>query len=338
MEDAKVKFFNIESCGYHEWGNQNPSFGNMEEIISQLTKWGTDGRHIKNTKTYQPDPSKDIYNTYFCECKTSSNGSDIVLVLWNEVKNDNGAIYGISPTNQPGQNSILTSGFSANKAIPGFPSYFWIMPRKSIIASITFDHSVQGKANLERYLAGFMKHKSEYRVKDKDGKITNYTSDGQHDDSAPKHYQKLRITSVKSKDLEDNLLDNQQKIRKFIRKEKMDYTLKDSRDLMEKAFSRLTSNTPKLTQERISCIEIPFQPTPAQIRSIIKNYENLSDSDPIKDVGFELKGGKRLMLGGMFITEDIKFQIIRNSNTYLPSNTLLHEVLKNKITLTVNLP
>jgi hypothetical protein len=338
MEEAKVKFFNIESCGYHEWGKANSSFGSIDEIIDQLTSWGTDGRHIQNTKTYQPDYSKDIFNTYFCECIKSTNGSDVLLILWNEVKNDNGAIYGISPTNQPGQNSILTSGFSANKAIPGFPSYFWIIPSKSVVASITFDHSVQGKASLERYISGFMKHKSEYRVKNKNGTIVNYTHDGKEDKSAPKHYPRLKITSAKSKDVESDILDNQQKIRKFIRKEKIDYTIKDSRDLIEKALSRLISNTPKYTKERISSIEIPFEPSPGQIKSIIKHYGSLSDTDPIQDVGFELLGGKRLMLNGVFVTEELKLQISRPSNRYLPSSLLLSEILNRKGLLIASLP
>jgi len=77
-----------------------------------------------NTTTYQANTDYDIFNTYFCSWKKNPTNKDSVLILWNEVPNDNGKIYGMKPSEKPGTTTMLYTDFGSTEAIPGLPSYF----------------------------------------------------------------------------------------------------------------------------------------------------------------------------------------------------------------------
>ena len=82
------------------------------------------------------------------------------------------------PLAKPGKVDMLTTGFDTDKAIPGFPCYFWFIPQLNVFASITFDHSLMGKGHLDNYLNGYLANKSPYRVFDKNNKVIGFSVDG----------------------------------------------------------------------------------------------------------------------------------------------------------------
>ena len=191
MVEAKIKFFDIKKCGYFLRGQNQAEFSGISDILVQLNNWASDGREFVNTTCYEPDPDNDIRNTYFCDWHRNAINDDSVLILWNEVANDNGVIYGMQPTQLPGATEMLTTGFGNTPAIPGFPSYFWFVPNESVFATIRFNHSVQGKKNLDYYLNGFLENKAPYRILDEEETVVGFSPTGLPTEQSSKLYSKF---------------------------------------------------------------------------------------------------------------------------------------------------
>ena len=216
MLEAKIKFFDIKKCGFYLRGGSQSEFSGLNDALHKLRDWASDGREFVNTTTYEADPDNDVRNTYFCNWHRNDVNGDSVLILWNEVPNDNGVIYGMNPMDRPGNTAMLTTGFGDTPAIPGFPSYYWFVPERSVFATVRFHHSVQGKSNLDNYLNGFLANKSPYRVTNEEGTVIGYSENGQQSDNSARIHSKFYALGRKQEELEAELLTNLHKIRRII--------------------------------------------------------------------------------------------------------------------------
>jgi len=62
-EKAKIAFYQIDSCGYYAWREQEPAFGELEDILNQLQHWGA-GKQLAETKTYEVEEGATELPTY----------------------------------------------------------------------------------------------------------------------------------------------------------------------------------------------------------------------------------------------------------------------------------
>lgn len=323
MLEAKVKFFDIKKCGYYLRGNDSPVVSNLNDSLLKLALWARDGREFVNTSTYEADPDNDLRNTYFCDWHKNEINGDSLLILWNEVPNDNGVIYGMAPMEQPGNTAMLTTGFGDTPAIPGFPSYFWFVPEKNVFATIRFAHSVQGKSNLDHYLNGFLANKSPYRVLNDEAEVIGYSPDGRPNQNSARTHSKFYALGRKQEELEAELLTNINKIRKIVKKETLSYTVEDDRRSLERVFSGLLGNTPTFNQPRSILHELQFEPSEAQLRQIISNYAELNSASSIRNAGFVYNNGKRIMLSGVSVAFSAEIDARRDDNQIITPQNLL---------------
>ncbi|AEG02861.1 hypothetical protein [Methylomonas methanica] len=323
MLEAKIKFFDIKKCGFYLRGNNQTEFSGLSDTLQKLSLWGGDGREFVNTTTYEADPDNNLRNTYFCNWHRNDVNGDSILILWNEVPNDNGVIYGMNPMDRPGNTSMLTTGFGNTPAIPGFPSYFWFVPERNVFATIRFNHSVQGKKNLDHFLNGFLANKSPYRVVDKEGTVVGYSANGQLSERSGRVHSKFHALGRKQEELEAELLTNLHKIRRIIKRETLQYTVEDDRRTLERVFSGLLGNTPTFNQARTISHELQFEPTEQQLRQIINNYAELNSSSSIRNAGFIYNDGKRVMLNGANVAFVAEINTQREENQIVTPQSLL---------------
>lgn len=323
MLEAKIKFFDIKKCGFYLRGNDQTQFSGLNDILHKLNHWSRDGREFVNTTTYEADPDNDLRNTYFCNWHKNEINGDSILILWNEVPNDNGVIYGMNPMDRPGSTDMLTTGFGSTPAIPGFPSYFWFVPEKNVFATIRFNHSVQGKKNLDCFLNGFLANKSPYRVLDGDSAVIGYSENGQPTGKSSRIHSKFHSLGRKQEELEAELLTNLHKIRRIIKRETLQYTVEDDRRTLERVFSGLLGNTPTFNQARTITHELQFEPTEQQLRQIISNYAEANAASAIRNVGFIYNDGKRVMLNGTSVAFSAEISANREDNQILTPQSLL---------------
>ncbi|MDP5211046.1 hypothetical protein [Microbulbifer sp. 2205BS26-8] len=323
MLEAKVKFFDIKKCGFYLRGSDQTEFSGLHDTLQQLSLWAVDGREFINTTTYEADPDNDLRNTYFCNWHTNKVTKDSILILWNEVPNDNGVIYGMSPMERPGSTSMLTTGFGNIPVIPGFPSYFWFVPEKNVFATLKFNHSIQGKSNLDRFLNGFLANKSPYRVIDEEGTVIGYSKNGQPSNHSARIHAKFYALGRKQEELEAELLTNLHRIRRIVKRETLQYTVKDDRMALERFFSGLLSNTPTFTQVRAITHELQFEPTEQQLRQIISNYAEMNTASSIRNAGFVYNNGKRVMLNGTSVAFTAEINAQQKDNQIMTPQSLL---------------
>ncbi|NKN31913.1 hypothetical protein [Marichromatium bheemlicum] len=295
----------------------------MNDILHKLNLWSRDGREFVNTTTYEADPDNDLKNTYFCNWHKNELNGDSILILWNESSNDNGVIYGMNPTDRPGNTDMLTTGFGNTPAIPGFPSYFWFIPEKDVFASIRFSHSIQGKKNLDCFLNGFLANKSPFRVLDGDGTVIGYSANGQPTDQSSRIHSKFHALGRKQEELEAELFQNLNKITRIIKIETLQYTIEDDRKLLERVFSGLLTNNPTFNQARTITHELQFKPTEQQLRQIIRNYAEQNTASTIRNAGFIYNNGKRIMLKGASVAFSAEINTNREDNEIITPQSLL---------------
>lgn len=330
MLEAKIKFYDIKRCGFYLRGGGPPVFSGLNDTLQKLQGWSNDGREFVNTTTYEPDPDNDLRNTYFCNWHKNEVNGDSVLILWNEVPNDNGVIYGMNPMDAPGNTSMLTTGFGSTPAIPGFPSYFWFVPEQNVFATIRFNHSVHGKVNLDHYLNGFLANKSIYRVLDQDETVVGYSLNGQATENSSKIYSKFHALGRKQEELEAELITNLHKIRKIVKRETLTYTVEDDRRTLERVFSGLLGNTPIFNQTRNIAHELQFEPSELELRQIIRNFSELNSSSAIKNAGFVYNNGKRIMLSGTSVAFPAEIDAQREENQIITPQILLAAITSHR--------
>ncbi len=331
MLTAKVKFFDINKCGYYKYGSKKPDLSGITDTLLKLKVWASDGREFINTLTYKAAKDEDIRNTYFCGLASERQFGDHLLTLWAEVPNDNGVIYGMPPLAKPGTVDMLTTGFDVDKAIPGFPCYFWFLPQENAFASIKFEHSLMGKGNLDNYLNGFLANKSPYRVFDEDDTVVGFSPDGKENDDSAKLNPKFYAVGMKYDEIQAELITNINRITKILKREKITYLAPDDRKLIERVFSSLLKNTPASTQERTILHEMDFKPTEAELKGIIKSYNKLESSSPIRNVGFKYSDGKAVWLSGANVTFDIELNVRRKDNHIINPERLLSAIIKRRV-------
>lgn len=323
MTEATIKFFNIVRCGFYHRGDELTFFGGIDDTLAKLNAWAREGESISNTTCYQSDPENEVFDTFFVDWYRPEGDGDSVLILWNEIPNDDGVIYGMLPTQPPGGSSMLTTGFNDPAAIPGQPSYFWFIPSENIFATIRFAHSLQGKTNLERYLNGFLANKSPYRITDDNDSIIGYSPNALVSPDSARAYPAFHAIGHKTTQLETELLTNLHRIRKFIKRESLRYTLIDDRNVIERTFSRLLPNAPAQVQTRSITHEIQYQPTEAELRQILANFSNLDETSTILNAGFVYDDGKRVMLKGIYTSDTINLDVRRAENQLITPQILL---------------
>lgn len=327
MLEARIKFYDIKKCGYYLRAAQKPLFGGINDTLPKLDAWArSPGRTLVNTTTYEPDPDKDILNTYFCDWFRPNGGSDSVLVLWNEVQNDKGVIYGMSPDATPGERAMRATDFGDEPAIPGSPSYFWFIPDLGVFATVIFDHSMSGKRNLDFFIKGYMANKSPYRVFDPNdrNKVIGYSRNGSADSNSASTLSHFVATGRKQDELEQELLQNRHKIRRMIKRETLQYTSQDGRNWIERIFSGLTDNTPEFDNSvRTISHELQFEPTVPQIRQIVNSYSERGPQSSIKNIGFVYNDQTRVMLSGKSVTAKTELNVTRRANQIVRPQSLL---------------
>lgn len=177
-EKATVTFFRIRNCGYFKRKVRGaktsttasgtpvliPAFAqNSVEFFSSLYDWlKRPNRTILETLTV-PDLA-DGNSKILCLQMEKLGADEYVMILWVESIMTEGAQASIDPKAKVG---TVNAGKAAVKEghIPGHPAYFWVMPKKNLVAALKFQERSNSRGPFEVFMRGFLTHYSSYCVK-----------------------------------------------------------------------------------------------------------------------------------------------------------------------------
>ena len=290
MVAAILKFYNIKQCGLYDDAGKR-KLGSLSAVLEDLLAWAiTDKKPVKATNTFSESDDLSVATVYIANLCVSSN-DDYFLETWNEVPSIGGSVPGLVETSIAGS-PVIKDGAAIKGTIPGYPTYFWFMPDKDMVATITFQGRRNGMPGLtthfSNYIFGFSKYVVRENPKDAESTILGYSANGKNP-SAPLEAAFFCTPSRKLTDLEF-IRANRSRISKIVRKS----TVKETRQ-KDLAFWQWTLSDVGLTKTAITSkdlnvkYEIKVTPSEKGLERILSEYQEHVGND-WEDIGFQFKG------------------------------------------------
>ncbi len=318
---AKFMFYDITECGYYSFRKRAHELCTTKDAFSALYAWIRSRKSIYETATFEPEEDSDDYKVY---CYEIEKGNSVVLTTWNASPETDGQVAAINGLAHVGASDVKTSDFP-DGYIPGYETYFWIIPELGILVTIRFDRTNNGQHALCKYVNGFLSCLSPYviEVKNKNGETT--TKYGATEKTAktlrPSFVTKRRrlpgkIESIKAKRLY---------ITKVVQKTKLTPLVKAADTALWQALLTKVGLRARDVQPAVVDFDSEFAYTPSreELDDIIAAWEDQRGNPGNGDVGFRMRGnsneiewlGKCLAKGEVDLNVDINEQgIVRASS------------------------
>lgn len=164
MEEAKVTFYRFDKCGLFEYGAEKSKLGELPDFLNQLMVWvQRNGKPLDETCTYAIEESEDVSRTFCYDIVKNGVTGDFLLTTWNETPSYEGKVAAVNSKGKFGEAKVEFTKLPKD-SIPGYATYFWIVPSKNVFASIRFQHVLNGKKNFDKYFKEFISKFSGYVV------------------------------------------------------------------------------------------------------------------------------------------------------------------------------
>ena len=328
METVKLAYFNVNRCGYYQFGDSAPVFGGLLEILRDVKSW-IHGKKLRETKVFDP-ADENIFPVYISDLAINVTTGDAVVVTWNETPTTgSGQVAAAAGEDIVGSVDVSLMDVPEG-GIPGFPSFFLFIPERSIVITIRFDGQTHsGKPGLSMYLNEFMTKFSSHVVlseTDDGAKIYGYASEPDQEPQQVRPVYKTVQARVPGE--VEWLRDRCTQIRKLVRK-----------DLLT------TGAAPNYTQLKTiwSWLDIadPAPPSSGSVRFDFeidcaltdKQFSELVDFDAVehargKDIGFRLvgEGGVVHWLSHCLVKQELDINIQRSDAGLVSANELLKKL------------
>jgi hypothetical protein len=292
MQDARVTFYTAAKCGFYKRGEKVPSFGGLAETFQQLANW-SDGLALSLTKLTDPAPDADTMPVYLLEMMQCGNGW--ILACWNEVPSADGNITSVSKDSIVGAPQVHLNEVVEN-SIPGYATYFWVIPDKNVVASIKFRDFSTGLKAMSAYANDFLALESTYAIDavDAEGQfyISGYTDKADNIATAAKP--KFQLVAFNKKGRRAYLLENHAKIKRVLRVGRV--TLENVVDrttfqsLVRFIRGDLNKNSDIEVGVHSARVELQYTPTEEELKAMIEADDADDDGSRWEDLGFELNG------------------------------------------------
>lgn len=332
-EQAKLLFYSVRKCGYYRFGSEEPEFGDVDDLLQDLLAWVHDGKSLGETCTYEVEEG-DILRTFCFDMVTNDQG-DYLLTTWNETPSLQGQVASVSSGRPVGTADVHLTGIPRN-AIPGYATYFWFIPEHNLLATIRFQHALNGHRNLNYYLKEFLAKWSSHVVisddRDVDHSIAGYRYD---QNSEIMHLRPAYISSLlRHPGSAQLIVNNRAVIRKIIRKNLLlPHTIRD-RTLVRNLLVGLGIQEPQPLQEEIKVkYEFEHTPTAEELESIIVAWGNEHETR-WDDVGFQFQGESEIhWLSHAFTKHETELDVTRENAEIVNAESLLRELSRQRRSL-----
>lgn len=321
MEEVKVAFYRITSCGYYPWGGKKAEFGCLNDTLTQLREW-TQGKKLAHTKTYEPRSGGNELSTYLVD--VSRRQDAWLLTLWNEVHNTDGTVTSINGNAQVGNASVSETEVEDGH-IPGHATYFWILPEDDLVVSLRFQHLTTGVPTMSKYLQNFLCNFTSHVVLEgSDGiKIIGYQKD---QNTKPKNLNPQFRTKIFSKlGSLDYILNFSTAIRKIKKKSTLNLKNQPNKSLWQKLLVDLhLANHSTLQHE----VDIQYEMdvlslSRDEVKEIIVQWS--SEATGETDYGFVMRGDQKVHWLGREVPRDtLELDVVRyNTELVRPEELLI---------------
>ena len=292
MERASIRFHKVKSCGLYRPRARTPEMGAFTSIINNVYNWlNSGGRLIQNTCTYEvnEDFDMDFLETYLVSMKHDSTTGDYFIAMWNKTHDSGDSTYALDPTATVDNISeqALHRGNLPAQSIPGYATYFWVIPSKNTIATITFGTPRTGMRPFSHWLESFIKTESRYVRFNENDQFIGYAEGTNQPitDLEPRFTRTLHKNPAKR----DLIIRSREQIRGVIRRINLDRAQPVHLGAVDNLLSLIgiTNSNQHMPHEIPLTYELNYTPSESELTRIIANYESGQDNGSWEDIGFK---------------------------------------------------
>ncbi|QIM66352.1 hypothetical protein A4G16_02665 [Mannheimia granulomatis] len=292
---AQITFYDIQRCGlYARKGNgTQPLFLGVQDMLEQLKNWA-DGKDLVDTDIFQ-NKNKQSLCTYLADLKSTPDSA--IMVLWNQVPHTDSGVLSLPNRAKFGQIQHADANSIKADSIPGYPTYFWFIPRSKVFATICFNTNVNGRLAMEAYIKQFMCQFSSYVVKElneqtKILEIKGYSADPTDTHEKVFHYPPSFYSCIYPKPQELELLKRQApQIKKVTKKATCSYLNPTSLSMFQKVTGLFTGLPQQLSSNQDFNVKAEVSVnglTKAEVQGLFDEWEQEVDSWQSLDYGFKI--------------------------------------------------
>jgi hypothetical protein len=339
-EHGKITFYDINRCGYYKRGTDFPEFGDAESILPSLRSWAFQpNMTLEQTCTYEVGEHKPAYRTFCFDLVSDTSTNSYLLTTWNEVPSSANKIAAVRGLDRVGEAAVSLTDLPQN-SIPGYATYFWLLPGKKLMATIQFQHNTNGRKNMEAYMSGFLTKFSMNVVANpsSDGTIVLEYGKGQ---SYP--YDKTLSPQFKSLPRRklgqiEYIRNNWAQIRKIIRKETISFNVEQQVARWQKLLQSVGVSQPQFPSKETEkfSFDLNYSPSEGEIEEMLNFWRENEDSGAKwDDLGFKMEGETDIRwLSHCLAKENFELDIARYNDEIVDAQSLLDQlVLKKSVIL-----
>lgn len=304
--EAQLYFYDITKAGYYKRGTEDLVVCGISETLESLSKWiRRDARPLSGTATFKPGPNSRLMPAYCAGIEQDVATGDFLVTMWNETETVDGEFASIS--DQPVGQAVVHLTDVPPGTIPGFATYFWILPKLRRYAVVQLRQSRNGRAEFDYYLKSYLSKFTNHVIYD-DGGNPNYFSEidervilrydpgNGSTDSSPLVPQWASQRVTKPGPIE-YIRNNRDQIRKIVRKNELSAAVKLDRGWFH-SFLRFLANEKHERSESIAetvriKLEMDFTPSEDELEAMVVDWETTrEDGSGWNDVGFEFRSNQ----------------------------------------------
>lgn len=326
---SSITFYRVVRCGYYRWGEPEPAAATLPETLSALEAWSQAAR-VGNLCPFPADPAADILRVFCADVVKHEASGDFLLVTFNElIDPTDGTVQYLDPTSRAGDVRVDTHDPPAGR-IPGFTTYFWFIPSRHLVATITVVTKRAGLRGMERMIRGFLRSAAPWvrggspaDPETADDEITAYY-DPRTGNDLPGVNPRVNVgLQYRASELQI-LRERREDIRKVLRREIIQPATRDRDAARWDFFKRdLTHREPtpqRPGQVRIR-YELGYTPTEDELNDLIERRTAFDRKK--NDVGFRLGSGEERWLSEAVARTSFDLDLTLETGGLLPTPELL---------------
>lgn len=290
-ERASIRFYDVKHCGLFKARARQSTLGSFSEILHNIYNWaGEPGRLVLNTCSYEVDEDfeQEFLETYLVSAQKYSATGDYLFCFWNRTHASGDSVYALDAGTQLTNVSEKTfhQGNLPESSIPGYATYFWFIPSKSAMATITFGNPRSGMNAFSYWLESFFRTESRFAAFDESDQFIGYrAADGSiHNDLEPRFGKQLYRNPSKRQ----LILSNCQHIRGVVRRINLERGQVADKGLIDSLKSRVGISTETEVHDHDVSLkyEFSYTPTESEVQEMFSAYEASPSKSNWEDVGF----------------------------------------------------
>lgn len=288
--EARITLFDISTCGYYGYRKSDHRFCTLEETLKGIQGW-SNGKPLLQTKTFEVQDGQDLHPVYLFDINSIKN--NWLITTWNETSAYESGVASVQGSATVGKATVDLTDVGPG-SIPGFPTYFYIIPSRNLLASVRFQHIWTCQQELREYIKSYLELFSPYVVLGKTEKNTHsiigYKPPGDEElDSSI--IPRFETREIRNPGKLDQIREKYDSINKITRKTTLDLNQQADLTLWQKMLAKASLTRHAGTGQKIKIkYDVNSKVTRKELDHMIESWEN-NRARTWDDYGVTYRGG-----------------------------------------------